>query len=36
MSAVPLGVAVVIPNWNGLRWLPGCLQALGRQERRAR
>jgi GT2 family glycosyltransferase len=23
---------VVIPNWNGRRWLPGCLGALGRQE----
>jgi GT2 family glycosyltransferase len=24
-------VAVVIPNWNGLRWLGPCLQALGEQ-----
>ncbi len=22
----------MIPNWNGRRWLPGCLDALGRQE----
>jgi GT2 family glycosyltransferase len=21
----------VIPNWNGRRWLPGCLEAVGRQ-----
>ena len=25
-------VSVVIPNWNGLRWLPGCLTALAAQE----
>jgi hypothetical protein len=25
-------VSVVIPNWNGLRWLPGCLTALTAQE----
>ena len=25
-------VSVVIPNWNGLRWLPGCLSALRAQE----
>src|SRR5665213_3624441 len=24
--------AVVIPNWNGLRWLPGCLTSLAAQE----
>jgi GT2 family glycosyltransferase/SAM-dependent methyltransferase len=24
-------VAVVIPNWNGRRWLLGCLQSLARQ-----
>ncbi|MDQ6744567.1 MAG: glycosyltransferase family 2 protein [Actinomycetota bacterium] len=23
--------AIVIPNWNGLRWLPGCLQAIAAQ-----
>jgi GT2 family glycosyltransferase len=26
-------VSVVIPNWNGRRWLPGCLAALAAQER---
>ncbi len=25
-------VTVVIPNWNGRRWLPGCLESLARQE----
>ena len=25
------GVSVVIPNWNGARWLPGCLASLDRQ-----
>jgi GT2 family glycosyltransferase len=25
-------VSVVIPNWNGRRWLPGCLAALAAQE----
>jgi GT2 family glycosyltransferase len=25
-------VSVVIPNWNGRRWLPGCLEALASQE----
>jgi GT2 family glycosyltransferase len=24
-------VAVVIPNWNGRRWLPGCLESLAAQ-----
>jgi GT2 family glycosyltransferase len=28
-----LRVAVVIPNWNGARWLPGCLAALDAQTR---
>lgn len=28
-------VSVVIVNWNGARWLPGCLDALGRQTRPA-
>jgi GT2 family glycosyltransferase len=28
-------VSIVIPNWNGRRWLPGCLRALAAQERRA-
>jgi GT2 family glycosyltransferase len=25
-------ISVVIPNWNGRRWLPGCLAALEAQE----
>jgi GT2 family glycosyltransferase len=25
-------ISVVIPNWNGRQWLPGCLEALARQE----
>ncbi len=25
-------VSVVIPNWNGRRWLPGCLDSLAAQE----
>jgi GT2 family glycosyltransferase len=28
-------VSVVIPNWNGRRWLPGCLEALECQDRPA-
>jgi len=28
-------ISVVIPNWDGLRWLPGCLQSLARQDRPA-
>ena len=24
-------VSVIIPNWNGARWLPGCLGGLARQ-----
>jgi GT2 family glycosyltransferase len=28
-----LTAAVVIPNWNGARWLPGCLDSVGRQTR---
>jgi GT2 family glycosyltransferase len=27
-----MNVSVVIPNWNGRAWLPGCLAALARQE----
>jgi GT2 family glycosyltransferase len=26
-----IAVSVVIPNWNGRRWLPSCLEALARQ-----
>jgi GT2 family glycosyltransferase len=29
------GVSVVIPNWNGLRWLPECLRSLAAQTRPA-
>lgn len=25
-------VSVIVPNWNGLRWLPSCLQAVAAQE----
>ena len=25
-------ITVVIPNWNGMRWLPACLEALERQD----
>jgi GT2 family glycosyltransferase len=36
MSAVtpraPLSVSVVVPNWNGRRWLPGCLAAIADQD----
>lgn len=28
----PVKVTVVIPNWNGMKWLDGCLQSLGRQD----
>lgn len=31
VSASPPPVSVVIPNWNGRRWLPGCLASLARQ-----
>jgi hypothetical protein len=30
-GSVP-AVSVVVPNWNGRRWLPGCLDALARQQ----
>jgi GT2 family glycosyltransferase len=29
--AAPPPVSVVIPNWNGQRWLPGCLDSLSEQ-----
>jgi GT2 family glycosyltransferase len=36
MSQVPPPrVSVVIPNWNGRRWLPGCLGSLAAQTRPA-
>jgi GT2 family glycosyltransferase len=28
----PIAVSVVIPNWNGRRWLPECLAALAAQQ----
>ena len=28
MHALNPDITVVIPNWNGLRWLPDCLAAL--------
>jgi GT2 family glycosyltransferase len=31
--APAIDAAVVIPNWNGRRWLSGCLEAIGRQTR---
>jgi GT2 family glycosyltransferase len=30
MSSAEL--SVVIPNWNGIRWLPACLDSIARQE----
>lgn len=33
MSALPGTVSVVIPNWNGHRWLPACLGSLAGQTR---
>jgi hypothetical protein len=35
MSAAHPTVSVVIPNWNGLRWLDPCLEALAAQDRPA-
>ena len=32
MSASSTAVSVVIPNWNGRKWLPGCLESLAAQE----
>lgn len=32
MSDAPPPVSVVIPNWNGREWLPGCLDAIAAQE----
>ncbi len=31
MSDHGVSVSIVIPNWNGRRWLPGCLEALSAQ-----
>lgn len=35
MSATPEIISVVIPNWNGRRWLAPCLDALSAQDRPA-
>ncbi len=32
MSTGRPSVSVVIPNWNGRRWLPACLDAIARQD----
>jgi GT2 family glycosyltransferase len=34
-DTAPPTVSVVIPNWNGLRWLDPCLEALGTQHQPA-
>jgi glycosyltransferase involved in cell wall biosynthesis len=31
MHASTPRVNVVIPNWNGIKWLPGCLESLASQ-----
>jgi GT2 family glycosyltransferase len=31
MTGAGPAVSIVIPNWNGRRWLPGCLAAIARQ-----
>lgn len=28
----PVKITVVIPNWNGMRWLKGCLESLSSQD----
>lgn len=35
MTDADVNVSVVIPNWNGRSWLPGCLAAIADQQRRA-
>jgi GT2 family glycosyltransferase len=32
IDCVP-AISLVIPNWNGRKWLPGCLAAIARQDR---
>jgi GT2 family glycosyltransferase len=32
---MPRSIAVVVPNWNGRRWLPGCLRSIEGQSRPA-
>jgi GT2 family glycosyltransferase len=34
-NALVSTISVVIPNWNGGQWLPGCLEALADQDRPA-
>ncbi|HNQ29249.1 MAG TPA: glycosyltransferase family 2 protein [Methanolinea sp.] len=28
MTSFPYSASIIIPNWNGMNWLPGCLAAL--------
>lgn len=35
LSAAEPGIAIVVPNWNGRSWLPGCLDAITAQDRAA-
>jgi GT2 family glycosyltransferase len=32
MTVSECRVNVIIPNWNGMKWLPGCLEALASQD----
>lgn len=34
MNSFPYSASIIIPNWNGMKWLPGCLAALQDQGRR--
>ncbi len=31
MNSFPYSASVIIPSWNGMKWLPGCLDALKKQ-----
>lgn len=31
MNSFPCSASVIIPSWNGMKWLPGCLGALKKQ-----
>lgn len=31
MTSFPYSASIIIPNWNGMNWLPGCLAALKNQ-----
>jgi GT2 family glycosyltransferase len=33
LSAADPGISIVVPNWNGRSWLPGCLEAVAAQDR---